>query len=78
MTQDYTQNDLIRYLYKDMPVTDYFEIEDAIENDSVLKKAFSLLFSSYKSLPKVSFCPSRKVLNRIIRYSHSLSPKAHC
>ena len=73
MEQTYTDDSLIRLIYKETSIPERFEIEDAIENNSNLKNAFQRLFEAYKSLPKVLFRPSRRVVTNILMHSNSFS-----
>ena len=69
MEETYTEEYLIKYIYKETDIAERFEIEDAIENDSQLNKAFMKLYYAYKSLPKVLFRPSDKVIRNILAFS---------
>lgn len=78
MKQNYTQDHLIQFIYKEVPATDYFEINDAIESDATLRKRYLKLLSAYRHLPKVRFNPSEAVINRILGLSNCKSIPVQC
>ena len=69
MKHNYTENQLIQYIYGELSIFDKFEIEDAIENDEYLALDYKTLYSAYKYLPKVQFAPTEKSIANIIKYS---------
>lgn len=69
MEETYTDENLIRYIYKETDIAERLEIENALENDSQLNKAFMKLYYAYKSLPKVLFRPSDKAVRNILALS---------
>ena len=69
MEQDFTQNDLIKYLYKETSLTETLEIGAALEEDYDLLQRFQSLMAGYKQLPKVTFAPSSITLQNILGYS---------
>ncbi len=69
MKQTYTQNHIVRYIYKDASLTEQFEIEHAIHEDKSLWKEYKSLMKAVKLLPKVSFLPSKNVLQDLMVYS---------
>jgi len=69
METRYTLNLLVQYLYGETSILKKLEIENAIEHDSVLKREFLKLKSSFKQLPKVTFYPKDKTINAILNYS---------
>lgn len=77
MVQNYTQESLVRFIYRETTVCEHFEIQDAIENDPTLKKQFKALFEAFKNLPKVVFSPSRNCIEQILNYNKN-SNKAYC
>lgn len=71
MDQSYTNDLLIKYIYSETDIAEKFEIENAIENDSTLNRAFLRLYFAYKSLPKVLFRPSERVINNLLLFSRT-------
>jgi len=69
MEKDYTQEQLVQFIYRETTITDHFEIENAIEEDSGLRKVYNYLYQAYLELPKVQFIPSKRVVNNILDYS---------
>lgn len=69
MKQIFTQNDLIRLVYKETNTVEKAAIEKAISEDWMLKEAYDEIFEAYKSLPKATFSPSGNCLNKIMMYS---------
>lgn len=66
MDVTFTEESIIRYIYKETDIAERFEIENAIENDSKINRAFQKLFGAYLSLPRVLFRPSEKAVNNIL------------
>ena len=69
MKQTYTETDLIRFIYKDVDVFEYFEMDYAIHNNRSLKESFSELKETVKRLPKVKLSPSAAAIDNILRYN---------
>lgn len=69
METRYTLNLLVQYLYGETPILKKLEIENAIENDSTLKREFQKLKSGFNLLPKVKFYPKENTTNAIMNYS---------
>jgi len=69
MKQTYTQNHIVRYIYKDASLTEQFEIEHAIHEDKSLWKEYKSLMKAIKLLPKVSFLPSKNAIQDLMVYS---------
>lgn len=64
-----TQNDLLRFIYRETTDTENDRILLAIENDWSLKEQFELLLSDYAALEKVKFQPSKNCIDAILQYS---------
>jgi len=69
MEKTYTQNQIIRFIYKDAAPLEQMEIEHAIQDDSTLWKEYKNLMKAFKRLPKVSFIPSTSVISELMMYS---------
>lgn len=69
MEKTFTQQDLIRFLYKETTISESRDIEQVIEEDWVAREEYEEIKSAAASLPKVEFSPSDRVLSEILRYS---------
>ena len=69
MKQTFTQNDLLRYIYKETSMTETYEIRRALAEDALLRNEYDSLLEGYKMLPKVKFQPSRTAIQNILDYS---------
>ena len=54
MKHDYTAN-ILKYIYKELSLTDRLETQYAIQADEEWKSEFNLLKSAYRLLPKSEF-----------------------
>jgi len=70
METHYTLNFLIKYLYGETSVFKRLEIENALEEDSYLKKEYNELKKGFDNLPKVQFYPTDNTMNAILNYSN--------
>jgi len=73
MVTNFTKEDLIRYIYKEVTVSEKMQIEQAIKKDFSLYEAYAESKAAYDELPKVKFSPSTASLKTILKYS-SQSP----
>jgi len=78
MKQTYTINDLLRILYKEVPVEDALSVTTRLAENYMLKEAFTELLDAKSALPKVGFLPSKDTLNSILKYSESTLMEATC
>jgi len=69
MEQPYTQEHLVQFIYKETPVLETFEIEDALENNAVLANQCATLMSAFNKLPEVKLNPSDQTILRLLDYS---------
>ena len=69
MEKNYTQLDLIRFIYKETSATETVEIAAALHEDPLLKEEYEELFGGYIHLPKAKFSPRPSSLQKILRYS---------
>ncbi len=69
MTHDYTPNMLVKYIYSETDLFETLEIENAIENDQLLKESYLTLKNGYNQLPKAKFSPSQAAIDNILLYS---------
>lgn len=69
MVQNFTQNDLVRFLYREVDVQQYLAINHSIENEWEVFEEFKNLRNARKALPKVTFHPSPETLSNLIDFS---------
>ena len=69
MTQKFTQNDLIRFIYKETSVRETLAIQEALNSDFDLFVEYQELYQAYQQLPKVTFSPSKSTIQDILQYS---------
>lgn len=69
MKQNYTQLDLIRFIYKETSTTETIAISEALETDPLLASEYEELFEGFRLLPKAKFSPKPSSLKTILSYS---------
>lgn len=69
MMQTYTDQDLIRFIYKEVDVFEHFEMDYAIRNDENLKEEFNSLKETAEMLPSFSYNPSNECIMNILNYN---------
>lgn len=68
MKKDYTFK-ILKYLYKELSLTDHLETEYAIHENEEWKGEYDQLSGAIGMLPKISFYPKRAILKNIMNYS---------
>ncbi|MBK9256530.1 MAG: hypothetical protein IPM42_13665 [Saprospiraceae bacterium] len=76
MKHAYTEEQLIRFMYKECDIFEKLEIEFAMEDDSTLMNSYQKLLHGIQALPGVKFGPSKSTINNILKYSLEAS-EAH-
>ena len=71
MTKTFTQDDLIRYIYRETTTEETIQIRTALTFDESLSKCYHELSKATKLLKRVSFKPSESCLDKILSYSKS-------
>jgi hypothetical protein len=71
MKQTFTQDQLIRFLYKETSASETFAIKQALNDSKELMEEFRLLQYAQQQLPKIQFRPKRSSVQNILRYSKS-------
>ena len=71
MIRTFTQNDLVRYIYKETTPEESSEIEIAMLFDEQLADAYTDLFSVVNNLETSMKAPPAKTVDAIISYSKS-------
>ena len=75
MKHSYTQNFLLKYLYKETRLFKTLEIENAIREDKTVGRQYKQLLKGIKLLPKVKFYPSEETMNSVLNYSNTANLK---
>lgn len=73
MKQKFTQNHLVRFIYKETNAAESMAIINAIDNSYDLREQYNELLNSYQQLPKASFQPKRTSIENILNYSKTTS-----
>lgn len=71
MTLKFTQQHLLKYIYKETSATETLQIREALNNDWDLNEQYNEMLLAYRQLPKVTFKPSNNSIQNILRYSES-------
>lgn len=71
MDRLYTENALIRYIYKESDFFEKFEVENAIESDASTRNIYLELCELFEVLPKAQFSPSQNCLDKILAFSRN-------
>jgi len=69
MKHAYTEQNIIRFIYKECDLFEKLELEFALEDDSTLMNSYRELYLGYKALPKVLFKPKKRTIENILAYS---------
>ena len=77
MKHNYTQNDLIRFLYKETNASETIAIGEALTEDYLLFEQYQELLEGYQQLPKARFAPSSSAIQNILAYSEEAKPVGH-
>lgn len=73
MTKTFTQNDLIRYYYKETTEKESGKIQNALICDPALQEQYKEICRTIKEIGEVQLEPSEKSVNAILKYSKSLN-----
>jgi len=69
MTNAYTENKIVRFIFKEVDLFERLEMEFAMEEDSTLMTSYTDLRAGFDLLPKVMFSPQKETINDILKYS---------
>ncbi|MCE2741573.1 MAG: hypothetical protein LW669_08810 [Sphingobacteriales bacterium] len=75
MAKNYTENDLLRYLYGELSAQETLEIESQMMLDNHLNKAFIQLQNGISNLEQLAQEPSQTSIDIILSYSQETSSK---
>lgn len=73
MTKTFTQDDVIRYLYEEIPEKEKSQFENALTCNEELVDLFHELNAVKHSLDKAQIHPSESVVQNILDYSKSFN-----
>jgi anti-sigma factor RsiW len=73
MIKTFTQDDLVLYVYDELPYEAKARLEQALAHDQELAVQCSELLMAKVDLEKAAYSPSHKVVNHILTYSRNLS-----
>lgn len=77
MKQNFTKNDLVKYIYNETSNTETKAITKAVTKDVELNEEYELLMKSYHQLPKAKFEPSVATIQSILSYSQNSAVETH-
>lgn len=73
MIKTFTQNDLIRFIYKETSHAESKEIRKALLFDSDLLEKFKEIKDCIRKLDSIEEVPSQKIIHNILEYSKTLN-----
>ncbi len=76
MKQTFTNNDLVRFIYRETSTVKTVAIQEALAIDADLFENYQTLMSGYMELPKATFAPTRSALQNILNYSAQATVEA--
>lgn len=76
MTKTFTQNDLIRFIYRETSEEETREINKALLCDSELQAQYKELNATHKQLTKAKLEPSSASIQNILNYARGLQEQA--
>jgi hypothetical protein len=71
MTKTFTQDDVVRYLYNEIPKNEKARFEEALICDSALLDLYHELSATKQQLEEIIESPSNRVIKNILDYSKS-------
>lgn len=77
MKQKFTPNDLIQYLYNEVSAAERLSMDEALCGDLGLREEYEGLQLAYQQLPKVTFRPSSRTVQSILKYSERTALEKH-
>lgn len=75
MVKNYTENDLLRYLYGELSEKEQLEIESQLLVDNQLNKAFVQLQNGIANLEQLAQEPSETSIDIILTYSQETASR---
>jgi hypothetical protein len=77
MKENYTYEELVQFMYREMPATEAAEMAHRLEDDPDLRAEYDYLLEAKIQFPKDRFNPSPGVVNNILQYSTKTALEAH-
>ncbi len=77
MKKKFTQNLLVRYIYKETTAAESITVANALYEDRRLYEQHQELLESKRQLPDVNFSPSSSAIQNILRYSEQSAVETH-
>lgn len=71
MIKPFTPNDLVRYIYQEMPEVEQELLMQALQSDDALMQEYVEMLSTIEQLDQVRLQPSEKVVKAIKAMAHS-------
>lgn len=71
MIKSFTPNDLVRYIYQEMPEVEQELLMQALHSDQSLMQEYVEMLSTIEQLNQIRLQPSEKVVNAIKLMAHS-------
>jgi hypothetical protein len=71
MIKSFTPNDLVRYIYQEMPEVEQELLMQALHSEQSLMQEYVELLSTIEQLNQIRLQPSEKVVNAIKLMAHS-------
>jgi len=68
MQKNFTQNDLIKYLYAETDIVNAFMIEQALSSNFEMREDYTLFNNSKKLLDEVKLSPSKAAIDFVLAY----------
>lgn len=78
MKHTFTQNDLVAYVYGEASPEQIAATEDALAADPALVTDLVRMVEAQAALPKISFHPRPRILNKIMDYARGKSDLRLC
>ncbi len=71
---NFTTEDMIRFLYNEMNAEETARLMAALEADWTLKEKFEVLKSSMTNLDTLHYSPRRRTIDAILQYAEDTAP----
>jgi hypothetical protein len=71
---NFTTEDMIRFLYNEMNAEETAQLMAALEADWTLKEKFEVLKSSMNNLDSLHYSPRRRTIDAILQYAENTTP----
>jgi len=73
MKQSFTQQHLVKFLYRETSTSEMLSVNEALHQDPVLRQEYDQLMQAQQQLPRVQFRPAAASIHRILKYSECSS-----